>query len=226
MTRQKFKKVMDDLRQIVMRNKKMVDSLESIGLTVNGESSESGMDSLYGVQSMAADVVMDALGITSEAEREWVLPAIDGYLHQEIEYEKFLFMLEQGGIALPWNDIVLYEDGPYVKHRGISIKHGKPVVGYVWAGADHVYITPDNFGIDYDDDTGRITACAIEVIAETVAAQLPLMDDEYTQLYAGDVVNADGRLVTLKPFDKEVMELLSMPEYRKRTHRVKANYEK
>lgn len=226
MTRQKFKKVMDDLRQIVMQNKKMIDSLESIGLTVNGEGSESGMDGLYGVQSMAADMVMDILGIASESEREWVLSVVDSYLHQEVDYEKFLFMFEQGGISFPWNDIVLYEDGPYVKHRGISIKDYKPVVGYVWTGADHVYITSDNLGVDYDDDTGRITACAVEVIQDTVAAQLPLMDDEHTQLYAGDVIKVGDRLVTLKPFDKEVVELLSMPEYRKHIHRVKANYER
>lgn len=131
-----------------------------------------------------------------------------------------------GGISFPWNDIILYEDSPCVKHRGISIRDYEPVVGYVWAGADHVYITPDNLGVDYDDDTGRITACAIEVIRDTVAAQLPLMDDEHTQLYAGDVIKVGDRLVTLKPFDKEVVESLSMPEYRKHIHRVKTNYER
>ena len=52
---------------------------------------------------------------------------------------------------------------------GNRADNNEPVIGYLWQGSDHAYITPYKCGVDYADKTQKITATAYEVMPETVA---------------------------------------------------------
>ncbi len=73
-------------------------------------------------------------------------------------------------------------------YRGKRKDNGEWVVGYLWIGADHTYITPHNLGVGYDDATQRITAFAYEVIPETVGQYTGLTDESEKRIFEGDIV--------------------------------------
>ncbi len=80
--------------------------------------------------------------------------------------------------------------------RGMAL-YGKKkwVYGYVWKGADRVYIIPSNLGIcsnDNGDGTVALSATAISVFPETVTSSAMCSDRQDKTIYFGDYVQYAG----------------------------------
>lgn len=103
----------------------------------------------------------------------------------------------------------------FLYHRGLSKKDMEPVTGYVWVGADHVFITPHNLGIDFDEKEDRIKAPAVEVWPDTVSPSMGFDDDGGRPLFDGDLVDIGDNRFELRLNDKSVMDRLESREREK-----------
>lgn len=235
-----FKAAVDGLWEGFRRSAAMVGILEGVGLLVEMDTSKPGLHMLYAIQDMVPRVIVTMLGIKDprllEELDSFLLESADRYkdtdgLPEEV-YGGILDTVRAYGHKLPWEPAkLLRTDDRTVKHRAVSKKDGTPVTGYIWEGMEHAYIIPQNAGIGYDEETQTLTAKAVEVDKDTIAASLRVMDDRMTVLYEGDAVRTGWRgqegsaEYVVRNMDMDTMELLAGRRNEKGLYFVKHNYE-
>lgn len=83
-------------------------------------------------------------------------------------------------------------------YRGKTKDEDNWIKGYVWEGADHVYITPHNLGVAYEPEDHEIKAYAYEVIRETITQDSGLDDKDLFSIYDGDIIEHDNLIGLVK----------------------------
>ncbi len=218
-----------------MKTQAILDMLESIGLHVLDEKEDSDLNELYRIQDKVTDGIVDMLEPVED--RDKAVTAVTEFLIgidsrkqdtemgiSEEQYQEFLRVLKTLGIKARWeNAPKRYE--LFHHHRGLSVKDGKPVVGFLWMGSNSAYIMPCDNGIGIDEKTSRLTAYVVEVHKETVATDMCITDDSGIRLFDGDVVKIGDDVFTIDMMDiNNVKRLFSLERKTKGLIRIKANY--
>lgn len=223
---EKFKGFLNMVWHTIGDTQMIINALEAIGLDVNPSDRNNQpvpFGGLYDMQTVSTNVLLDAVGITKDFKnggntRSTVLEELDQFLFDlytqypvedgfpQEEYQALLDIFTSAGAVLPWQQESLIADKGAVRlHRALVKSNSMPVKGYLWQGNDHVYITPSNNGISYDEKEQRINAFALEVYPETVSVSLNTTDSEDNELFDGDTVSADGEVFTLKLSEPETL---------------------
>lgn len=227
---EKFKGFLNMIWYTIGDTQMIINALEAIGLDVNPSDRNNQpvpFSGLYDMQTVSTNVLLDAVGITKDFKnggntRSTVLEELDQFLFDlytqypvedgfpQEEYKALLDIFTSAGAVLPWQQgSLLMEDGAVRLHKALVKSNSVPVKGYLWQGNDHVYITPGNNGISYNDATRMIVAYALEVIPETVSVSLNTTDSDGKMLFDGDTVSADDEVFTLKLSEPETLYRLA-----------------
>ena len=235
-----FKVILDALWIGFAKSISLINLLESVGLTITNttDPGTSGFSELYRIQGKTAKTILNYFDIDSEMHgtggKGTILEELDQLLfdiytdcpdYEEFpkEYYEDLDRLLTGCKTINGLDEI---SQPYRQHRAIGIKSGKPVIGYLWNGADHAYIIPKENGVSYNGDAEKLTAHAVEVDKKTIAVDMLIADDNFTSLFEGDTVKIGNEEFILKLSDMAVLSrLTSLERKEKGLYLVKHNYE-
>lgn len=219
-----FKKLLDLIWCTFIDTQTIINTLEGIGLDVNPSDKNNQpvpFGGLYHMQTVATGALLDIVGVDKDFKsggntRSTILEELDQLLFDLITeypeedrfpeggYDVLLEIFISAGVEMELQQedtrsmSLLSADKNNVRiHKGIVKSNLMPIKGYVWQGADCIYITPHNNGISYDEKEQRITTFALEVYPETVRVSLNISDDNGHELFDGDKVSADGQEITL-----------------------------
>lgn len=214
MTRDEFKAAARGAYRCFRGASKVIDALEAVGLIVEPWTEKPGVQGLYGIQDAAGTALMEILG-TKDAELlsivDCIFMADGGEDLSEESFGKLLDAFRERGIAIPWEepDKKWYrEENPVLKHRAVSLD-GKPVKGYAWMGASHIYVIPDNAGVAYDEKTSMLTARAVEVRKDSIGAETGILDDNLAMVFYGEDVQRGSKVLKVRPMDPETVQFLT-----------------
>lgn len=224
-----FKSVLNTIWSGFSKSTGLINLLEGMGLLVNPSELNNGcgpqFGDLYKIQGNMSYAPMNLLGIRS-ADHPLLIGELDQFFADtysnypdyddfpEEAYSELLDIIRNSGVELPWEKKSQFAPDMenFFRHRALSKADMKPVVGYLWNGNDHAYIIPYNYGVDYDKDNQRLTACAIEVWKPTIALEMQIQSVNYQQLFEGDLVRIGDDAFHLKLNDLETMKKLESPE--------------
>lgn len=233
-----FKAAMEGFWQGYQKSAIMIGVFEDIGFMIDLEPDRPGPGMLFAIQDAMTKAVLNIFGIDDGS----MLEELDSFLAESADkfiaektlpdevYKGILDMVRAYGYKIPWENEertkLFFTGDNIVRHKALSLKDRTPVDGYIWCGADHVYITPGNLGVSYDEETQTISAHAVEVDKSTVAASMRVMDDQMKTLYERDTVRTkDGEECVLEHLDPETCRLFCEGRHVKGLLFVKSNYE-